>query len=222
MYYGSAEELWIPYNVDHPHLPKHGPAQSVEIIPQVMDLIVSLSADEASPDATAIFPLFSLNSLYHPFNITWISFPWSPAQVCMAWPCPLNTPSYLSLLKQFTNFARWAPTIALLYPPPWVPADSTGIPWNVRIPLGICMNGRNVQFLWIPMDSQWNFREIPWKFQNNSYGFPMEFEWNSSGFLVEIPLRFQNDSTQIPLRFHSDSRIIPSGIWMKFPQLHIG
>ena len=80
--------------------------------------------------------------------------------------------------------------------------SSAGIPWNVGIPLGICRNGRNVPFLWIPMDSQWNSREFPWKFQNDSYGFPVEFEWNSCGFLVE----FQGNSMEIPLKFQNDSK----------------
>ena len=70
---------------------------------------------------------------------------------------------------------------AVLYPPPGVLADSARIPWNVGIPLGIRRNGRNVPFLWIPMDSQWNSSgismEIPPKFQNDS-------KWNLNG----IPL----------------------------------
>jgi len=38
----------------------------------------------------------------------------------------------------------------VLYPPPWVLAESTGIPWNVRIPFRFHWNGRNITFLWIP------------------------------------------------------------------------
>ncbi|KIK01572.1 hypothetical protein K443DRAFT_6759 [Laccaria amethystina LaAM-08-1] len=36
--------------------------------------------------------------------------------------------------------------VAVLYPPPWVPAESTRLPWNVRIPFRICGNGRNLIF----------------------------------------------------------------------------
>ena len=110
MYYGSAKELWIPYNVDQPHLPKHGWGQSVEIIPWVMDLIASPSTDETS----STFP-FSLNCLVHPFHITCIYFLFSSLGIAWPQPFPLNTASYLSLLKQFINSARQAPTIVLFF-----------------------------------------------------------------------------------------------------------
>ena len=61
---------------------------------------------------------------------------------------------------------------AVLYPPPGVLADSARIPWNVGIPLGIRRNGRNVPFLWIPMDSQWNLNGIPGKFHGISTQIP--------------------------------------------------
>jgi len=43
--------------------------------------------------------------------------------------------------------------VTVLYPPPWLPPDSTRLQWNVGIPFGIRWNGRNVAFLWIPPDS---------------------------------------------------------------------
>jgi len=72
----------------------------------------------------------------------------------------------------------------VLYSPPRVPADSAGIPLRFR------QNGRNMKFLWIPLDFQWNSREFPWKFQGNSHGFQVEFEWNSHGFPVEFEWNF--------------------------------
>ena len=84
MYYGTVEELWIPHNVISTTC-QNMAQLSVEIISQVMDLIVSPSTDEASPDATSIFPLFSLNSHFHPFKITCI-FPMI-SSLGITWPC---------------------------------------------------------------------------------------------------------------------------------------
>ena len=83
--------------------------------------------------------------------------------------------------------------VPVLYPPPWVLADSTGIPQNVGIWLGIHENGRNVQFpwkfLWIPSGI---WVEFPWNLHSNSRMIPsgiwMEFRWLLS--LISVKIEF--------------------------------
>ena len=112
-------------------------------------------------------------------------------------------------VKQWTHFSLvhcsdlqpldWHPstwpsmTISVLYPPPWVPVDSTGILWN----------GRNVQFLWIPMDSQWNSREIPW----NSRMISMDSKWNLNG----IPMTSKSNQCKNRVQHHIYQRHICMG-----------
>ena len=73
---------------------------------------------------------------------------------------------------------------------------------------------------WVLPDStrfQWNVG-ILGNFHGNSRMIPMDSQWNLNG----IPVDSQWNSREIPWKFHSNSRMIPSGIWMEFPQLHIG
>ena len=103
-------------------------------------------------------------------------------------PCPIFPGGLCQSPGDFLE-STWSPVayffgwehiqIAVLYPPPWVPADSTGIPWNVGIPFGFCQNGRNIKFPWIPSVIWMEFPWIPsviW----------MKFLWIPSGIWMEF------------------------------------
>ena len=87
-----------------------------------------------------------------------------PTVTIWLWPTQYRTMSI-----NYSSVGQWWQCLEQLkswddcYPPPWVLADSAGIPQNVRIPLEFQGNSRM-----IPINSQWNLNGIPGKFHGNS------------------------------------------------------
>ena len=111
MYYGSAGELWIPQQCGSAPLAKTwlGPVSWNYTPGCGSHYQPECRWDQLKFSLFTKLPYSSIQCYLHFFPMI------SSLGIAWPWPCPLNTPSYLLLLKQLINSARRAPTIVLFF-----------------------------------------------------------------------------------------------------------